>query len=394
MKKGDYWCRPRIEKLKQMSQSELRSVDNFVAGRKGYGEVAYLEPVDMTGIDLSQLLGGVIEFGDQNISVYPPGCPVPKAKHGEGCNQPARVQLENCYAVDRATKQPIRDANDPKHQRFLQRIKSVAAQKFISYTADGGVWVFEVEHFSRYGLPPDTDSESEEEYDAEQDDHDESEAASTSDDQVSDEDFEPPTRGLHEGSDSDGDESEEGSGSSSFGQTEVSSNVSEQLEGWATAVPTAPKLNKQGWLKVQEMQSDFFGGVPLPSRGVIDKKQEVEAIQRVKRHLEEKGFEFAEEEEVMLDEQRAVKVSHVLRLLYLSLAHSQRTSFGEQVASPKISRMPRKYARVALGESLQSGKEGVRLDAGLALGRSFRCSWGPNGELVHFGKICKPSMSL
>lgn len=53
-------------------------------------------------------------------------------------------------------------------------------------------------------------------------------------------------------------------------------------------------------------------------------------------------------------------------------------------------RQARKYARVELEKSTVDGKEGVRMDAGFALGRSFRCSWGPNGELVHFGRISKP----
>lgn len=54
-------------------------------------------------------------------------------------------------------------------------------------------------------------------------------------------------------------------------------------------------------------------------------------------------------------------------------------------------RKPREYAQVALNNSVAKGKEGVKVDAGLSLGRSFRCSWGPNGELVHFGKVCAPS---
>jgi nuclear pore complex protein Nup98-Nup96 len=73
---------------------------------------------------------------------------------------------------------------------------------------------------------------------------------------------------------------------------------------------------------------------------------------------------------------------------------TQRASFGEQVESPRIQVQPRKYARVALDKSTVNGNEGSRVDAGLAMGRSFRCSWGPNGELVHFGKICKPASAL
>ena len=41
-----------------------------------------------------------------------------------------------------------------------------------------------------------------------------------------------------------------------------------------------------------------------------------------------------------------------------------------------------------------NGSEGIRVDAGLALGRSFRASWGPEGRLVHLGKICSPSETL
>lgn len=312
MKKGDYWSKPRIEKLKQMSQSELRSVSNFTAGRKGFGEVSFLKPVDLTGIDLGLLLGGIIDFGPQDISIYPSTIDIPKAKPGDGVNQPARVQLEGCYPIDRATKQPVYETNDPRYDKFLRRIKNVGAQKFVDYTSEGGVWAFEVDHFSRYGLPLDSDSEDEQEAE-DQAEADESAESESSEDAQSDVDFEPPTRGLHEGSGSEG-ESETTSGSSSYGNTEVSDNVSEQLDAWAA--PTAHKLNEQGWLKMREMQSDFFGDAPLPPRGVINKNEEKEAIQRVKRHLEEKGFEFAEEEEVMLDEQRAVKVS--LRLFSTS----------------------------------------------------------------------------
>lgn len=72
----------------------------------------------------------------------------------------------------------------------------------------------------------------------------------------------------------------------------------------------------------------------------------------------------------------------------------QRTSFGKKTDSPQLLRLPRKYARVALEESDVKGNEGIRPDAGFALGRSFRCSWGPNGELVHFGNICAPKADV
>jgi nuclear pore complex protein Nup98-Nup96 len=56
---------------------------------------------------------------------------------------------------------------------------------------------------------------------------------------------------------------------------------------------------------------------------------------------------------------------------------------------PKPEPQPlRKYERVSNEKSLTKSFSGAYMDAGLALGRSFRVSWGPNGELVHLGKIC------
>jgi len=40
------------------------------------------------------------------------------------------------------------------------------------------------------------------------------------------------------------------------------------------------------------------------------------------------------------------------------------------------------------------GDENVVFDAGLALGRSFRVSWGPGGQLVGPGRLVKPSESV
>jgi nuclear pore complex protein Nup98-Nup96 len=50
----------------------------------------------------------------------------------------------------------------------------------------------------------------------------------------------------------------------------------------------------------------------------------------------------------------------------------------------------RKYARVESAASAVGGNEGVVVDAGLALGRSFRVGWGPGGIIVHLGELCGP----
>ncbi|PCH35193.1 hypothetical protein WOLCODRAFT_139791 [Wolfiporia cocos MD-104 SS10] len=70
----------------------------------------------------------------------------------------------------------------------------------------------------------------------------------------------------------------------------------------------------------------------------------------------------------------------------------QRASFEEDI-EPAPYTPSRKYARVDIFTSNVSGSEGAYVDAGLALGRSFRPGWGPGGLLVHVGALCGPSDS-
>ncbi|KAF8888568.1 nuclear protein 96-domain-containing protein [Infundibulicybe gibba] len=67
----------------------------------------------------------------------------------------------------------------------------------------------------------------------------------------------------------------------------------------------------------------------------------------------------------------------------------ERASFAHNI-EPQPYRPTRKYARVENSESVVNGSEGAILDAGLALGRSFRVGWGPGGALVHLGSLCGP----
>ncbi|KAJ3514528.1 hypothetical protein NLJ89_g2324 [Agrocybe chaxingu] len=74
----------------------------------------------------------------------------------------------------------------------------------------------------------------------------------------------------------------------------------------------------------------------------------------------------------------------------LRMDSRERASFAHDI-DPPIFHPSRKYARVEITSSIASGNEGSYFDAGLALGRSFRVSWGPGGQLLHFGSICSPT---
>ena len=353
IKKGEYWCKPKLEKLKQLSETELRSIRDFVAGCKGKGEVAFLQPVDLTGLDLDTFLGTIITFNDMECAVYPDD--TNKPERGHGLNVPAQISLENVFTLEKGTNRRITDTTDPRYARFLKRIKNIPSTQFVSYSEDG-VWTFEVQHFSRYGITHSDDEtdegvefnerdleaqEERDDVDVDHDDHDEH-------DDEEDDDF-PPTRGLHE--------SEEASEYTSQEDdvTELTDLTDDAISPPPLLQPTL-KQDLEGKRKVAEMQSSFFAQQHYDTKS-NERKQ-------LKRQVD---FDFAGGKEVNLDE-RAVK----------------RISFGEE--RPKVVRLERKYVRTAeAGSGEAEGSEGVQVDAGLALSRSFRCSFGPNGEIVRIG---------
>jgi nuclear pore complex protein Nup98-Nup96 len=73
-----------------------------------------------------------------------------KPEIGEGLNKCAEVTLQKVYRIDKATNRPTTDKD--AIARFERKLKKLAADqsaRFISYYADTGTWVFEVEHFSK-----------------------------------------------------------------------------------------------------------------------------------------------------------------------------------------------------------------------------------------------------
>lgn len=138
-----YWTSPSISKLKAMSLADKRAVSNFKIGRKYYGHVEFLKPVDLSSFpNLEDVLGNIIVFSQKNLIMYPDEDSTPQP--GEGLNLPARITLEGCFPVDRATKL---DITDPKHEtvkKHIENLKSLPDMKFVSYDPTTGNWTFEI----------------------------------------------------------------------------------------------------------------------------------------------------------------------------------------------------------------------------------------------------------
>ena len=145
---GDYWVKPELSTLKKAGYDELSSYSNLVVGRKGYGEIHFLEPVDLTGLPkLGALLGDVVRFDDKECSVYPDSDDADKPPPGSGLNVKAQLILGRCWANDKATRDPIKDPNHPHHVKHLKKLKNMKDTHFESFDMTTGTWTFTVDHF-------------------------------------------------------------------------------------------------------------------------------------------------------------------------------------------------------------------------------------------------------
>ena len=117
-------------------------------GRVGYGEIQFLEPADLTGLRrTTDLMGEVVRFDDKECTVYAELEDADKPQPGSGLNVAARISLVNCWALDKATREPIKD---PKHPQVVKHVKKLAAMKdthFVGFDHAEGKWTFTVDHF-------------------------------------------------------------------------------------------------------------------------------------------------------------------------------------------------------------------------------------------------------
>ncbi|CAE6428515.1 unnamed protein product [Rhizoctonia solani] len=330
---GDYWMVPPLTELQGMSHDQLVSVSNFTVGRHGYGKITFLDPVDLTTVyAISDIPEKTVLFEEGACTVYPDESQ--KAARGEGLNVPSEISLERCWPRDKATRAPIKNPNDPAWQRQERKLRKMKDTEFVSFEPESGVWTFRVPHFTRYGLGSD--------------DEDEDEAGAppttTTEEDEEQEEEEPSVHETEESETDSGSEPEQRLVPVAKSTTPEIPRVSNRHAPFAATIDLDPR-------KVQVMQASMFHNDPSPG---------------------------------------------VTRDRSTLLAHDAFPETADKVASvpkPKAKPKPepqplRKYERVSNEESVTKSFSGAYMDAGLALGRSFRVSWGPNGELVHLGKIC------
>ncbi|KAM3164894.1 Peptidase S59 domain-containing protein [Lachancea thermotolerans] len=138
-----YYISPSLETLSSMTLLQLRKVSGLTIGRRDYGKIDFLEPVDLSNISLPALCGQLVVFEPKTCTVCPNASMQPA--EGEGLNVRARISTSGCYPVDKSTRKPIKDPNHPIIKRHINRLKSISDTKFDSYDPQTGTWVFTVD---------------------------------------------------------------------------------------------------------------------------------------------------------------------------------------------------------------------------------------------------------
>lgn len=145
---GDYWVKPDLKVLRNAPYTELSAYEGIVVGRVGYGEIHFMEAVDLTGLSkLEQLKGHVVRFDDKECTVYPDSDDADKPAPGTGLNVRAKIILVKCWAVDKATREPIKDEKHPAAIKHLKRLKGMRDTHFEGFDLAEGKWTFTVDHF-------------------------------------------------------------------------------------------------------------------------------------------------------------------------------------------------------------------------------------------------------
>ncbi|KAJ5701770.1 hypothetical protein N7488_009318 [Penicillium malachiteum] len=156
---GEYWMKPSLAELTKMSRGQLTQVVDFTVGRHNCGQVTFNGPVDLTGTNIHEIFGSIVDIGLRKITVYPDE--LRKPAMGKGLNVPSTLRIENSWPRGRDKNKPSPITSGPLFDKHIDRLQKVTDTKFVDYEIETGTWVFEVPHFTTYGLDYDEEEEGE-----------------------------------------------------------------------------------------------------------------------------------------------------------------------------------------------------------------------------------------
>ncbi|XP_071485377.1 nuclear pore complex protein Nup98-Nup96-like [Diadema antillarum] len=156
LRRPGYYTIPNLEELAELTDDSGNCyVEDFTVGRERYGSVFFPGKTNVKGLNLDE----IVHFRRKEITIYPDDTCKPEV--GDGLNKKAEVTLDQTWPIDKSTRQPIKDPErlaSIEYEERLERATAKLGAKFIEYRPETGSWVFQVQHFSKYGL---TDSDEE-----------------------------------------------------------------------------------------------------------------------------------------------------------------------------------------------------------------------------------------
>lgn len=135
--KEGFYTIPSMSELAALTMMELQRVEGFTVGRKGYGEITWLDPVDVRGLDLDM----VVDIQRGEVAVYP-------EREADQLNAPARVTLKGMFKKKQSGT-PLSDQERiAKYKSSLETFCQRNGLRFINYDGKNGSWVFEAPNFA------------------------------------------------------------------------------------------------------------------------------------------------------------------------------------------------------------------------------------------------------
>lgn len=150
-----WFMKPSPEDLRakvSRDPESIKAVDRFTVGKTGVGKIMFLEDVDLCEV---KNLADVFTISAGHVAAYQEGG-LPKPPFGQGCNQPARIQIN--LPLKRLNRLVKRDQCKSTEEHIskvklaLQRMNTESSSTFVSCQVLDSthiVWTFEVPHWSR-----------------------------------------------------------------------------------------------------------------------------------------------------------------------------------------------------------------------------------------------------
>jgi nuclear pore complex protein Nup98-Nup96 len=147
---GGYVTRPSIAEIQAMRREDRANVRNFTVSREGMGSITFSK-ADLTTVPLADICGKIVQLDMRRATVYGDNSPVPTPPQGQGLNVRSRIVLENSWPR-KLGRNRVNDHSEQAIERHVRLLKACKDTTFVDYDAEKGLWTFDVEHFTTYGL--------------------------------------------------------------------------------------------------------------------------------------------------------------------------------------------------------------------------------------------------